>query len=346
VQVVDTSGIANGSAVNYSVSAHNSAFGPLASWNSASGTGYPAGPPLYESGTPPTALPVGDDGTTVTLSWVGSFVPNGATITDYTAAAYPEGDTTPTCSSPGGQDVGTGTSTTFSGLTPNTPYDFIVFATNAQGCGTSDIVSLTTHPTPGTVTAINSSGPLSSGSNTWDFELNGVTIGSGSGTTNMFEYQLSGGSVDGSTYGPVAYNAPLTTSNNSEYGNDIQVQVKACNQYADGSMYCSDNWSQSFELGVPVDNSDLPGLSFSHDPFDLVTDVNGTWTWSSGLALGAYSSITYDCGNGPQTLDPNNPGSCATTETSPVSGDFPPLRIAIHANGATYVRTCDWSDYD
>ena len=63
VQVVDAGGIANGSAVNYSVSAHNCAFAPLANWNSASGTGFPAGPPLYESANPPTAATVGDDGT-------------------------------------------------------------------------------------------------------------------------------------------------------------------------------------------------------------------------------------------------------------------------------------------
>ena len=51
VQITDSSGIANGSAVNYTVSAHNSAYGALANWNSASGTGFPAGPPLYVSGT-------------------------------------------------------------------------------------------------------------------------------------------------------------------------------------------------------------------------------------------------------------------------------------------------------
>jgi hypothetical protein len=346
IQITDAAGIANGSAVNYSVSARNSAFAALANWNSAGGTGFPAGPPLYLVDSPPTAATVGEDGTSASLSWSGSFDDNGASITDYRAAAFEAGDSAPACSDSSGNDVGTATSTTFSGLTANDEYDFIVFATNAMGCTASDIVSLTPHPTPGPVTDIDSSGPSDNGANLWDFRLNSVTVGGSETDTDMFEYQLSGGSVDGSTYGPLAYGSFLETSNNSQYGNDISVVVKACKQYSDSTL-CSDDWSAPFELGVPVDNSDLPGLSFSHDPFNLLGPaVNGTWTWSSGLDLNSYASITYDCGNGEQDLDPNNPGSCTASETSDISQDFPPLTIRITANGNTYVRTYDWTDYD
>jgi hypothetical protein len=344
-QITDAGGIANGSAVSYTVSARNSAFAPLANWNNAGGVGFPAGPPLYIVGSPPTASALGDAGTSASLTWPGAFNDNGATITDYRAAAFPAGASAPTCSDSSGNDVGTATSTTFSGLTPNQPYDFIVFATNAMGCTASDIVSLTPHPIPGTVTGVNVSGPVSSGTNVWDFRLNSVSTDTGV-ATNQFEYQLSGGSVDGSTYGPLNYSSYLQTSNNSQYGVDISVQVKACEQYGDSTV-CSDNWSSPFEIGVPVDNTDLPGLSFSHDPFNLLGPaVNGTWTWSSGLPMHAYTTITYDCGNGQQTLDPNNPGSCTTTETSGVSQDFPPLKINIGVNGHHYVRTYDWNDYD
>ncbi|HEX4442169.1 MAG TPA: tandem-95 repeat protein [Galbitalea sp.] len=349
-QVVDAGGIANGSAVNYTVSARNSAFAALANWNSASGTGFPAGPPLYVVSNPPTAATVGDGGTSASLSWAGAFDDNGATITDYRAAAFRAGTTAPTCSDSTGNDVGTATSTTFNGLTANDEYDFIVFATNAMGCGTSDIVSLTPHPTPGTVTAIDSSGPSANGTNIWDFRIAGLTIGGSGDSTayNAFEYQLSGGSVDGSVYGPLDLTSAqfLTTTNNSEYGNDISVQVKACEKYGDATE-CSDNWSGPFHLGVPVENNDLPGLSFSHDPFNLIGPaVDGTWTWSSGLPMGAYSSITYNCGNGAQTLDPDSAGSCATTETNAISENFPPLTITITANGHKYVRTYVWTDYD
>jgi hypothetical protein len=346
VQVTDAAGIANGSAVNYSVSARNSAFASLANWNSASGTGFPAGPPLYVSSSPPIAGTVGDDGTSVNLSWGSSFTSNGAAITDYRAAAFPAGDTAPSCSASAGQDAGNALNTTFTGLTANQEYDFIVFAFNAMGCGTSDIVSLTPHPTPGDVTDISKSGPTPNGTNLWDFRLDGVSIGSGSTATNLFVYQLSGGSVDGSTYGPLAYSSFITTTNNSQYGNDISIQVKACEQYSDSTI-CSDDWSPVIDLGVPVANTDLPGLAFSHPDFNpLGPAVDGTWTWTAGLPLGSYTTISYNCGNGFQTLDPANPGTCTASETSDISQDFPPLTISIGANGHHYVRTYDWNDYD
>jgi len=348
VQVTDSAGIANGSAVNYSVSARNSAFAQLATWNSASGTGFPAGPPLYIVGNAPVAATVGDDGTSVSLSWSNSFNSNGATITDYRAAAIVAGNSVPDCSTSVGQDAGSSTATTFTGLSPNQEYDFAVYAFNAMGCGVSDIVALTPHPIPGTVTDISYAGPLPNGTNLWDFQLNSAEIDNGSATTNLFEYQLSGGSVDGGVYGPLPYSAFLTTTNNSQYGNDISVSVKACEKYSDQTV-CSDNWSTPFELGVPVQSNDLPGLSFSHPAFNLLGPaVQGTWTWSAGLPMADYATITYDCGdgNGPQTLDPNNPGSCTANETTALSQDFPPLVISIGVNGHHYVRTYDWNDYD
>jgi hypothetical protein len=348
VQVTDSAGIANGSAVNYSVSARNSAFAGLATWNSASSTGFPAGPPLYVVGNPPVAASVGEDGTSASLSWGSSFNSNGATITDYRAAAFLAGNSTPSCSSSVGQDAGSSTSTTFTGLTANQEYDFVVYAFNAMGCGTSSIVALTPHPIPGTVTGISYSGPLSDGTNLWDFRLDGATIASGSATTDHFEYQLSGGTVDGSVYGPLAYGAFLLTSNNSQYGTDISVSVKACEDYTDQTI-CSDNWSTPVDLGVPVQSNDLPGLSFSHPDFNpLGPAVQGTWTWTAGLPMADYDTITYDCGdgNGPQTLDPNNPGTCSPNETTALSQDFPPLIISIGVNGHHYVRTYHWNDYD
>jgi hypothetical protein len=280
------------------------------------------------------------------VSWGSSFTSNGAAITDYRAAAFRAGETAPTCSSSAGQDAGTALNTTFTGLQANREYDFIVFAFNAMGCGTSDIVSLTPHPTPGDVTSISKSGPSTDATNLWDFRLNGVSIGSGSTATNAFQYQLSGGSVDGSTYGTVAYGSFITTTNNSQYGNNITIQVKACEIYSDSTV-CSADWSPGFVLGVPVANTDLPGLAFSHPDFNPGGPaVDGTWTWTAGLPLGSYDTITYDCGNGAQTLDPGSAGSCTASETSTNSQDFPPLTISIGANGHHYVRTYDWNDYD
>jgi hypothetical protein len=277
---------------------------------------------------------------------VGSFNGNGAAITDYRAAAFLSGDPAPACSLSAGQDAGAATTTTFDGLTPNKEYDFIVFAFNAMGCGSSDIVSLTPHPTPGTVTGITAAGPSANGTNLWDFRLNGVSIDSGSTASDSFEYQLSGGAVDGGTYGPLTYGAFITTTNNSQYGNNISIQVRACQGYQDATV-CGSDWSAPFPLGVPVANNDLPGLAFSHPDFNPIGPaVDGTWVWSAGLAQDAYDTITYDCGNGFQTLDPGNPGSCTASETDPLSQDFPPLRISIGVNGHHYVRTYDWNAYD
>jgi hypothetical protein len=290
---------------------------------------------------------VGDAGNSAQLSWNTSFTDNGAAITDYRAVAFPAGDATPSCSPSAGQDAGTALTTVFTGLTANQTYDFIVFAFNAMGCGTSDIVSLVTRPVPGDVTGIDASGPSSSGTNLWDFRLNGVSIASGSTTTNRFEYRLSGGSVDGSSYGPVTYTTtPIATTNNSQYGTDIQIQVRACENYPEQTV-CSDDWSAPFELGVPVANNDLPGLGYSHEDFNLLGPaVNGTWTWTAGIPQGAYDTITYNCGNGDQTLDPANPGSCTAAQQNPLIQDFPPLTITIGVNGHHYVRTYDWTDYD
>ena len=60
------------------------------------------------------------------------------------------------------------TSTDFTGLSPNQTYSITVYAYNGQGCTASPQVQVTPRATPGTVTDITTSGPLSSGDGTWD----------------------------------------------------------------------------------------------------------------------------------------------------------------------------------
>jgi len=348
----------NGSAVGYSVSARNDSFNSLATWNSASAVGYPAGPPVRAGST--SASGSLEDGSTASFSWAGAFTDNGRAISAYYAAAYT--DTAPTCSpvgelpsdtvaidSAGAQvrNAGTATSTTFTGLTANTTYSFVVFAFNGMGCTDSAVVQATPRARPGTVSKVTVTSPEPSGDGTWDVRMTGFTIGSGSNDADSFIYRLGGTGVDGSEYGPVAPGSLLTTSNGSHYGTKNSVSVKACRNYPEG-MLCSANWSTAFAIGTPVYNSPLGGLVFSRAVVDPATEPDtGRYTWSSS-PVGSYTSMSYSCDDGETTtsLASGSSGSCDVTETIGAPRAFPSLTITIQANGTTYSRSYAWEDYD
>ena len=357
LSIVDPA-IADGSSVGFSVSARNGAFSSLANWNKATGTGHPAGPPQRQSS--PNASANTDDGGSASLDWSGAFSGNGRDISDYYAAIFTSGGSAPACSVLGDvpgtpnvppasstfQHLGTATSTTFTGLTPNQPYSFVVYAFNGMGCTASATVTATPRQRPGPVVSIDESGPEVSGTTTWDFRLNDFTIGSGSTDVDSFEYRLSGGQVTGETRGPDQPGHFLDTSNDSQYGQDISVQVKACRQYPEITL-CSADWSPSFHLGVPVKNSALGGLAFTHTAFGGMLDPNstGSYSWTSS-PQGAYTSISFDCSDNSGTINPGDGGSCAVNELGAHTHDFPNLKITINANGSHYVRTYDWQDFD
>jgi hypothetical protein len=352
VGVTDPS-IANGSSVNYTVSARNSAFATLANWNSAGGTGSPAGPPLVVAS--PSATADTTNGTNVSFSWDGAFSANGRGVTDYYAAI--SSDASPNfnscavsgilpASSPDSApstDFGTATSHTFTGLSANTTYSLIVWAFNGMGCTASTIVTATPRTPPGVVTSISAVGPVANGTNTWDFRLDGYSIGSGSTDSDSFKYKLSGGSVSQAVSGNVPVNTLLTTTNNSQYGQNIQVQISACKAWSEVTL-CGD-WSAPFTLGVPVENGDA-GVTFSHDPYTGIPGTtSGAWTWASWplSAPGAYASVTYSCGsNDKQITTSDGHGECDVHDLPTATPDFPDLTITINANGSQYVRTYVW----
>ena len=92
---------------------------------------------------------------------------------------------------------GGATSTNFGGLTPNQTYSMIVYAYNGQGC---------TRLAPrcrsrrarhrASSRRVSTSGPIQTGPGTWDFRLDGYTIGSGSTDADTFIYRLIGGTTD------------------------------------------------------------------------------------------------------------------------------------------------------
>jgi hypothetical protein len=330
------------------VSARNSAPNSLATWNEADGSDIPAGPPLVAAS--PTASGSTTDGTTASASWAGAFATNGATITDYYVSLYT--GSAPDCSvsgvdvgdphvtpPPGARHLSGGTtSTDFSGLSPNQTYSITVFAYNGQGCTASPQVQVTPRATPGTVTDISTSGPLSSGDGTWDYRIDGFTIGSGSTDADKILYEYTSG-AEGSVHGPITPGTNLLLTNDgSQYGNAVSVAVKACKQYPEG-LLCSDNWSAPFALGTPVNNS-VPGAltATQTSPF------SGDWTWGSS-PTGGYDSMQYSCDRGNTWTDIafGDGGTCHVTGL--LSRNTLQFRIQADGVAGGFVRSYSWTDY-
>jgi hypothetical protein len=350
---VEAPSIVNGSSVVYSVSARNSAPNSLATWNEASGTGVPAGPPIAIAA--PTASGSLTDGTTASIAWGGAFADNGADIVAYYVAIYT--GSAPSCTvtgveqgspdvnpPPAGQYThhlsGGTTTTAFGGLTPNKTYSMIVWAYNGQGCTHSTVVPVTPRAAPGDVVDLSASGPFDTGPGTWDFRLDGYTIGSGSTDADTFVYRLIGETTDQSATGPVNVGSFLTTGNGSHYGNKVAVQIKACKSYPEATL-CSPDWSASFLLGVPVNNSTPGGLQSVVVDEGLAFDPAGYWSWGSLPSGVGYDSVTFDCG--PED-DPATPTQCEVSG-GPAGHDFPDLEVSIVANGTTYTRVYAWGQF-
>jgi hypothetical protein len=187
---------------------------------------------------------------------------------------------------------------------------------------------------------VSTAGPVSSSPTTWDFRLDGVTIGSGSTDIDSFQYRLIGGSTDQSVVGPVGFPSLLTTGNGSHYGNALSVQVRACKQYPE-ALLCSPDWSPVFDLGgVAVNNSTPGGLQAVLVSQDLLGST-GYWSWGSLPSGSGYSSVTATCG---PDDDPGTPTQCEV-QGGLLGLSFPNLVITIAANGTTYTREYAWGQF-
>ncbi|WP_262406241.1 Ig-like domain-containing protein [Protaetiibacter sp. SSC-01] len=351
-RIVTNPAIQNGSAAGFSVSARNKAPNSLATWNEAGGTATPAGPPILTAN--PSAAASTTDGTTATVNWAGSFADNGRAISAYYVARH--GGTPPACtvtgvdtgspsftppSGPNVQSVGTGTTATFTGLSPDQTYSFTVYAYNGQGCTASGTVTAIPRAQPGPVVdiAYDPAAPRDGGY--WDYRLTGVTTSGGS-SPDSFIYRLTGGTTDASQIGPVDFNTYLT-SGVTHYGNDISVEVKACRHYE--VLLCSENWSAPFHLGRAI-SIQLGGLQAieTKPPLTALDPGEGYWTWTAapGLAGGGpgYDSVSIACG---PSDDPGTPNQCEVIGGGLLGADYPDLVVTVGANGTTYTRTYNWA---
>ncbi|MHC5796826.1 Ig-like domain-containing protein [Lacisediminihabitans sp. FW035] len=333
----DVFGLTNGQNVSVSLSARNSALATLATWNSASSSGTPAGPPLSIGSPTATATD-----TSIALAWAGAFSDNGRVISGYRAIAYT--GTRPTCDAPNpsgatSQSVGTSTSATFTGLSTESGYSLVVLADNSIGCASSPAVSA--HTSPGVVTNASFSGPNKNG-NAYDFTLVAASIGTPLSGEYTFFYRLSGTGVDGSQSATAVPFGSFLTANGTQYGRDVSVQLRACRSYDGAAPICQSNWSAAFALGTPVDPQIGP-VTFTPvtNPANP-NDPSGTFTWPSWTSA-SYPSIQYSCGNGSGDplfpADTSQGGQCVALVPP---GQDPVLTIVVStADGSSYTIQYD-----
>jgi len=356
-RIVTDSALANGSAVNYTVSARNRAPNSLATWNEAGGSATPAGAPILVAS--PTASASTSDGTTVGIGWAGAFSANGKTISRYYVARH--AGTPPACvvtgvetgapvlSPPTGGDVqelaaGT-TGATFTGLAPDVDYFFTVYAYNGQGCTASATVTATPRARPGTVVGATISAPVARDGGHWDFQLTDVETSGGS-VPDSVVYRLSGGSTDTTQSALTPLDAPAyLVSGTTHYGNDVSVELKACRQYPE-VLLCSADWSAPVHLGRPV-SIQLSGLLAveSLAPADGAPG-QGAWSWTAAPQPAVdggrgYDAVTIGCG--PDDVA-ETPLQCEVVGTGPDGDAYPQLTVTVTADGVNYARTYTWAD--
>ena len=243
-RIVRADSIPNGAATAYSVSARNRAPNSLATWNAASGTATPAGPPLVAAS--PTASASLTDGTSASVAWSGAFSSNGKAISDYYISISSNGSAPP-CTvtgvdtgNPGahaadGQRAARGRLGVVDHLqrsAANRTYTFVVFAYNGQGCTAS--ASGAGHPARGARRCDRRDDrqrrrerrPASGTSSV------GVLHRVGSSDVDSFELPAGRRTVDSSQSDPVDFGSflPRPARNTATTSS---VQVRGCREYTE-----------------------------------------------------------------------------------------------------------------
>jgi hypothetical protein len=330
---VDVMDLPNGSSVRISVSARNDAYPALSTWNSASGTGTPYGPPTAGG----ISVSANSDSGSATVSW-GAFANNGDPVAGYyvqrlSSGEVPSGAAACRVSSPapgspsppGGANAletrsiapGT-TSTTFTGLdAADTSYYFVVWGYNRAGCAATEVRSATPRPTPPAVTAIN-------GGMVWtDAEKNvrDYYISSVAPAGYSYEIRSPGGEwhpFDGSGY-------PRELLGGA-FGEAVSFEVRTVSQYGDVRLF-----GQAMRQDAPS-----PSITLIPDGLSYAADI-GTWTWTGNPPNGGIAAA-YACGavNDPAITGTAGPNSC-TLSAPPADGQAW-LDVSVVVDGATLLK--------
>ncbi|MGN6127517.1 MAG: Ig-like domain-containing protein, partial [Humibacter sp.] len=214
-------GLNNGQTYKVTVAAVNDFYGAQPVWNSASGSGVPAGAPVFTAGP---SVSFGAPGQ-ANVSW--SVNPNGAALASL--AVVPSDGT---CA-----DVGPGSSSVACQVPTGKSIDFTVTARNAMGATTAT-TSAMSHSAPSAVTAsFAAARPFD-----FDGRTTGVylpTLASASSSVDR------GGSVSysyafdakGSGATPVSIGDHIVPPDTSSYGSTMSVYIGATVRYSDGTTY-------------------------------------------------------------------------------------------------------------
>jgi hypothetical protein len=312
VRSVTDASIPNGTPVAVTVQSRNDFAGAAPRWNRVEGSNTPAGAPLAVAA--PTADADRTSGDRITVAWRGAFSGNGAAVQKYYVALTSDG-TLPSCrvegvadgdprvvlADPQGEfvDVGTATTRTFDGLSPNTDYRAVVYAYNGQGCTGSAEVSATPLQRPGTPSA--SFGPLagfSSGLYSYAADVSYASGGGAASTTIAYRATGAGVTSSGTLSGE-----GFVIPDDRQYGYVLQVQFQVCETFGAGRL-CSD-WSDPIPTPEAVVSTRV-----------VASMVDLTLSFVGGSPLGGQPGpyLQYSCDNFATPGIPlGETGSCENT---------------------------------
>ena len=285
---VSVTGLTNGTAYTFRVSAVNAAGTGTAS-ATASAT------PVTTPGTP-TALSGTADDTSVVLNWTAPTVTGGTAITDYTVESSSDSGTTWTAFS---HDASTTASLRVTGLTNGTAYTFRVSAVNAVGTGTaSATASATPVTTPTAATSVAGTAGDTQVTLTW-------TAPTDNGGSAITDYAVEYSSDAGTTWTTFADGTSTTASatvTGLTNGTSYTFRASPVNAVGTGTA------STASAAVVPVTT---PGV-----PTAVAATADGTTatvTWTAPTVTGGTAITGYKV---EQTVDDGTTWATATADTA------------------------------